>query len=66
MNICNKLYETIGHLQILINSNLPKSTLEQMILLLPYPPELKSAICTNPDWSLKNIIKISKNYNSLH
>jgi len=60
MDIYTKLRETICHLWILVNSNLPSQTLEYSLSIIPYPPELKSAICSNPDWSLKILSRYQK------
>ena len=35
MDIYNKLCETIGHLRILVNSNLPSQTLEYSLSIIP-------------------------------
>lgn len=53
MDIYNKLCETISHLRILVDSKIPYQTLEYFLSTTVYPQELKLALCTNPEWSLK-------------
>ena len=60
MDIYNQLCEIIGHLIILTNLNTPHQTLEYILSTKEYSPELKYALCFNPDWSLKILTRYKK------
>lgn len=60
MDIYDKLYECIGHLNLLKDSNLPAQTINFTLANLPYPTQLKNALFTNPEWSLKVLSRYKK------